>query len=123
MMTVSLYWKPIQKTIWEYRYNIPLKIFCNVDRIRRLSMQVLERYKDRFTTDYEENKKTLDQVAVIRSKALKNEMAGFITKFIKHEQNSKSLAEAEIEEAEEEQPTEESVPQEIVVENAAEESN
>jgi small subunit ribosomal protein S17e len=86
-------------------------------------MQVLERYRDRFTTDYTENKKTLDQVAVIRSKGLKNEIAGFITKFIKHEQNSKLVAEAEIEEAEEEQPTEESIPQEIVVENAAEESN
>jgi small subunit ribosomal protein S17e len=92
-------------------------------------MQVLERYRDRFTTNYAENKKTLDQVAVIRSKALKNEMAGFITKFIKREQNSKPPTEANIEQVEDEQAIEkeqtieESVPQEIVVENTTEESN
>ncbi|MEM3136273.1 MAG: hypothetical protein QXW37_06055 [Candidatus Nitrosotenuis sp.] len=93
-----------------------------MDRIRRLSMQVLERYRDRFTTDYTKNKKTLDQVAVIRSKGLKNEMAGFITKFIKREQDSKPAAEADIE-LEEEQTIKESVPQEIVVENTTEEPN
>ncbi|MEW6588820.1 MAG: hypothetical protein AB1299_06605 [Thermoproteota archaeon] len=94
-----------------------------MDRIRRLSMQVLERYRDRFTTNYTENKKILDQVAVIRSKGLKNEMAGFITKFIKREQDSKPTTEADIEEVEEEQTMEESVPQEIVVENTTEEPN
>ncbi|MFN3655177.1 MAG: hypothetical protein ACK4TO_07615, partial [Candidatus Nitrosotenuis sp.] len=78
-----------------------------MDRIRRLSMQVLERYRDRFTTDYTENKKALDQVAVIRSKGLKNEMAGFITKFIKHEQDSKPATEDDIEEVAEEQTMEE----------------
>ncbi|MEM3064628.1 MAG: hypothetical protein QW177_04565 [Candidatus Nitrosotenuis sp.] len=94
-----------------------------MDRIRRLSMQVLERYGDRFTTNYAENKKILDQVAVIRSKGLKNEMAGFITKLIKREQESKPAAEATTEQVEEEQAIEESVPQEIVVENSTEESN
>jgi len=90
-------------------------------------MQVLEQYKDRFTANYAENKKTLDQVAIIRSKGLKNEMAGFITKFIKREQTSKAAKEKEMEEEieveAEEQPNEESLPQEIVVENATEESN
>lgn len=86
-------------------------------------MQVLERYGDRFTTNYAENKKILDQVAVIRSKGLKNEMAGFITKFIKREQESKPAADATTEQVEEEQAIEESVPQELVVENSTEESN
>lgn len=87
-------------------------------------MQVLERYRDRFTTDYQENKKTLDQVAVIRSKGLKNEIAGFITKFIKHESSSKAQKEEiEATDAEIEEPEEESAPQEIVVENTTEESS
>ncbi len=86
-------------------------------------MQVLERYRDRFTTDYQENKKTLDQVAIIRSKGLKNEIAGFITKFIKHESSSKAQEEIEATDAEIEEPEEESVPQEIVVENTTEESS
>lgn len=95
-----------------------------MDRIRRLAMQVLERYRDRFTTDYQENKKTLDQVAIIRSKGLKNEIAGFITKFIKRESSSKTQEETETTDVEiEEEPQEESVPQEIVVENTPEESS
>ena len=100
-----------------------------MDRITRLSMQVLQRHKDKFTTDFAENKKLLDQLAVVRSKGLKNEMAGYITKFVKRENDSKALKEEEVEEVEEveaeaEQETaeEESIPQEIVVENAAEES-
>jgi len=104
-----------------------------VDRITRLSMQVLQRHKDKFTTDFAENKKLLDQLAVVRSKGLKNEMAGYITKFVKRENDSKALKEAEAEEEEiveeveaepqEETAEEESIPQEIVVENAAEESS
>ena len=101
-----------------------------MDRITRLSMQVLQRHKDKFTTDFAENKKLLDQLAVVRSKGLKNEMAGYITKFVKRENDSKALKEEEVEEeveeveaeTEQEAAEEESIPQEIVVENAAEES-
>ena len=71
-----------------------------MDRITRLSMQVLQRHKDKFTTDFAENKKLLDQLAVVRSKGLKNEMAGYITKFVKRENDSKALKEAEAEEEE-----------------------
>jgi small subunit ribosomal protein S17e len=101
-----------------------------VDRITRLSRQVLQRHKDKFTTNFAENKKLLDQLAVVRSKGLKNEMAGYITKFVKRENDSKVLKEEEteeqVEEVEAETPVqeaaEESIPQEIVVESASEES-
>jgi len=53
-------------------------------------MQVLDKHKDEFTTDFAKNKKVLDQVAIIRSKGLKNEMAGYITKFVKREATSKA---------------------------------
>jgi small subunit ribosomal protein S17e len=93
-------------------------------------MQVLEKYKEKFTADFAHNKKLLDEVAIIRSKGLKNEMAGYITKFIKRENDSKAqkeLVETEQEveqvEAQEEQETaEESMPQEIIVESASEET-
>ena len=48
-------------------------------------MQVLEEYKSKFGQDFADNKKALDKIAVIRSKGLKNEIAGYITKSIKHE--------------------------------------
>ena len=40
-------------------------------------------HKSKFGQDYVENKKTLNQVSIIRSKGLKNKIAGYITRFIK----------------------------------------
>ena len=56
-----------------------------VDRIKRLSYEVLDKHKSKFNESFTDNKKSLDQVAIIRSKGLKNEVAGYITKFIKTE--------------------------------------
>ena len=55
-------------------------------------MQAITRYGAKFTADFGENKKVLEQVSVIRSKGLKNEIAGYITKYIKREKSSKDLA-------------------------------
>ncbi len=57
-------------------------------------MEILETNKEKFGTDFRENKKILDEIAIIRSKGLKNELAGFITRFIKREirQNEEKLA-------------------------------
>jgi small subunit ribosomal protein S17e len=54
-----------------------------VDRIKRLSFEVMNDHKSKFGQDYVENKKTLNQVSIIRSKGLKNKVAGYITRFIK----------------------------------------
>ena len=56
-----------------------------MDRIKRLSMQVLKEYREKFGTDFTENKKILDSLSIVRSKSLKNELAGYITKIIKRE--------------------------------------
>ena len=56
-----------------------------MDRIKKLSIEILETNKEKFGTDFRENKKILDDIAIIRSKGLKNELAGFITRFIKRE--------------------------------------
>ena len=56
-----------------------------MNRIKKISMEILEIHKEKFGLDFGENKKTLDNISIIRSKELKNELAGFITKFIKHE--------------------------------------
>jgi small subunit ribosomal protein S17e len=56
-----------------------------VDRIKRLSFEVLDKHKSKFGEDFTENKKSLDEVAIVRSKGLKNEVAGYITRFIKKE--------------------------------------
>ena len=56
-------------------------------------MEILNNYKDQFGTDFKDNKKNLDQFSIIRSKGLKNEIAGYITKFLKHEMLDKQKQE------------------------------
>lgn len=41
--------------------------------------------KSKFNQNFIDNKKALEQITIIRSKGLKNEIAGYITKYIKHE--------------------------------------
>jgi len=54
-----------------------------VDRIKRISFEVLDEHKSKFGEDFVENKKALNQIAIVRSKGLKNKVAGYITRFIK----------------------------------------
>ncbi len=65
-----------------------------MDRIKKISMEILEINKEKFGTDFRENKKILDDISIVRSKGLKNQLAGFITRFIKREirQNEEKLA-------------------------------
>jgi len=67
-----------------------------VDRIKKLSLVILENHKDEFGTDFADNKKNLEQFTIIRSKGLKNEIAGYITKFLKHELLDKKKQEEKI---------------------------
>ena len=81
-----------------------------MDRIKRLSYEVLEKHKSKFSEDFTDNKKLLDDLAIIRSKGLKNEIAGYITKFIKNENYEQELNESQTETPEEEStPVEETI--------------
>jgi len=50
-----------------------------MDRIKRISTELLERYPDRFGIDFDENKKLIKEIAIVRSKILRNKIAGYIT--------------------------------------------
>ena len=56
-----------------------------MDRIKRLSYEVLDEHKSEFGEDFTDNKQVLNQISIIRSKGLKNKIAGYITRFIKKE--------------------------------------
>ncbi len=56
-----------------------------MNRIKRLSFETLEDHKSEFGEDFTENKKVLNQISIIRSKSLKNEITGYITRLIKKE--------------------------------------
>ncbi|OYT46332.1 30S ribosomal protein S17e [Thermoplasmatales archaeon ex4484_6] len=49
--------------------------------IKRSAIEILKRYPDQFTDDFDENKVMLDRIAEIQSKSLRNKVAGYITRY------------------------------------------
>jgi len=91
-----------------------------VDRIKRLSYEVLVDHKTKFGEDFADNKKALDQVSIVRSKGLKNEIAGYITKFIKKEVREEKAKQARIAASKAEQQVEEKSEIELIEDVVAE---
>ena len=60
-------------------------------------MLVLENNRKIFGVDFQENKKSLNDISIITSKSLKNQIAGYITRFIKKEIQLESEKEESIE--------------------------
>jgi small subunit ribosomal protein S17e len=54
-----------------------------LDRIRSISEQLLHRYPEAFSTDFDKNKKALEDVAVIESKQMRNHVAGYIARALR----------------------------------------
>ena len=57
-----------------------------MDRIKRISAEILTDHRESFGADFSENKKMLNQITIVRSKSLKNKIAGYITKILLREQ-------------------------------------
>ena len=53
-----------------------------MDRVKRMSNELLERYPDKFTIDFNKNKETIQNYAQVRSKELRNKIAGYITAIV-----------------------------------------
>jgi ribosomal protein S17E len=51
-----------------------------MDRVRRLSQEILQKYPGMFGTDYTANKAQLAKIAVVHSKMIRNKLVGKITK-------------------------------------------
>jgi small subunit ribosomal protein S17e len=54
-----------------------------MNRIKRISTELLEKYPDKFGLDFNANKNVISDVAIIRSKVLRNELAGYITSHLR----------------------------------------
>lgn len=46
--------------------------------IKRSAMELIKRYPDRLTDDFEQNKKVLSEIAHFQSQSLRNKVAGYI---------------------------------------------
>ena len=70
-----------------------------MDRIKRISNEVMNEYSERFGTDFSTNKQSLNEISIVRSKGLKNKIAGYITKILqrkaKFEQRKQMLIDNE----------------------------
>jgi len=50
-----------------------------LNKVKRISIEVLKKYGDRFTSDFDKNKLILTELFIITSKNLRNKIAGYIT--------------------------------------------
>jgi small subunit ribosomal protein S17e len=56
-----------------------------VSIVKRLAKEMLSKYPDRFSEDFEVNKEALSTLAVFPSKKIRNQVAGYITRLKKIE--------------------------------------
>jgi small subunit ribosomal protein S17e len=67
-----------------------------MNRIKRISNELLQRYRDKFGLEFDANKKAINELAVVRSKVLRNEVAGYITAHLRKQmaQEKASMSDA-----------------------------
>ncbi|BFH73352.1 30S ribosomal protein S17e [Sulfurisphaera javensis] len=51
--------------------------------IKRVAIQLYERFKDQVTTDYQANKKLVESYVDVMSKKVRNRIAGYLTRYAK----------------------------------------
>jgi len=52
------------------------------EKVKKIARELVKRYHDQFSTDFEANKKLLASVASIYSSKLRNQIAGYITRLV-----------------------------------------
>ncbi len=53
--------------------------------IKRTANSLIKKYPDKFTENFDENKKSVEELAEIQSKKLRNIIAGYITRLTRKE--------------------------------------
>lgn len=81
-----------------------------MNRIKRISTELLEKYPDKFGPEFNANKKALHDVATVTSKVLRNKLAGYMASHLRKKAAAEKASSAMAEdtgETEEEEPVEE----------------
>ncbi|RLI64603.1 MAG: 30S ribosomal protein S17e [Promethearchaeia archaeon] len=52
--------------------------------IKKVSKELIQKYPEVFSVDFEENKKKLQKYTVIQSKLVRNRIAGYLTHLVKN---------------------------------------
>ena len=53
--------------------------------IKRTSKELIENYEGKFTTDFEENKKLVEEFTTVSTKHLRHKIAGYVTRTVKQQ--------------------------------------
>jgi small subunit ribosomal protein S17e len=72
-----------------------------MNRIKRISTELLQKHPEKFGLEFDANKKAINDLAVVRSKVLRNELAGYITSHLRKESAQEKASMAASEDAEE----------------------
>ncbi len=71
-----------------------------MDRVRIISEELLDKHHDVFGTDFQKNREQVESMAIVRSKMLRNRIAGYITRMRVKEVADEAEEEAEASEEE-----------------------
>ncbi|HEB37455.1 MAG TPA: 30S ribosomal protein S17e [Thermoplasmatales archaeon] len=54
--------------------------------IKNIAIELVERFPDQFSTDFQQNKKKVEELTDVASKELRNKIAGYVTRYytLKH---------------------------------------
>jgi len=53
--------------------------------VKRISRELIEIHKGKFTTDFDENKELVAKYSTVSTKHLRNKIAGYITRLVRQE--------------------------------------
>jgi small subunit ribosomal protein S17e len=74
------------------------------DTVKRISRELLRRFPDRFTGEFESDKQAVNDLVITPSKRLRNRIAGYITRLKIVEAERAAATEVAVEPAEFQQP-------------------
>jgi small subunit ribosomal protein S17e len=52
--------------------------------IKRVSLELVNKYTDQFSTDFEANKEMVDNLTDVQTVTMRNRIAGYITRYLSH---------------------------------------
>ncbi|UCD39985.1 MAG: 30S ribosomal protein S17e [Candidatus Bathyarchaeota archaeon] len=63
------------------------------ERVKRIAKELVQRFPDKFTTDFENNKKLVEDFIELSSVRLRNRIAGYVTRLVSIGQKSEKADE------------------------------
>jgi small subunit ribosomal protein S17e len=61
------------------------------EMVKRISLELMDRYFRSFTTEFEQNKQFLNEIGLDVSKKMRNKIAGYVTRLMRIDQAAEAL--------------------------------